>query len=142
MRINKRDSSPSFDELEQLAEVSNAIDAIVLPKYNSKGYIELCNFIERHFHQDSGNESQPKQYGIWGLVENPHTLVTLPKQLSYHARNDDYQHSKLRGMIFGAEDYSQVSGITRTPSLIELLYPRQRLVAVCRAWGLECLDLV
>jgi citrate lyase subunit beta-like protein len=48
----------------------------------------------------------------------------------------------LKGLIFGAEDYAQLSGITRTPSRIEMLYARQRIVAAAKAYNLEALDLV
>ena len=139
VRINKAGQSPRFDELEQLARVSQHIDAIVLPKFSRKGYNELVHFIDKHFHK--GTEESRKVYKIWALVETPNCLVNLQGQL-YSLAKDQFSHSRLRGMIFGAEDYAQSSAITRTPSLTELLYPRQQLVAICKAWHLECLDLV
>ena len=48
----------------------------------------------------------------------------------------------LRGLIFGAEDYAHSTGITRTPSLLEMAYARQKVVTVAKAWNLQCFDLV
>lgn len=50
--------------------------------------------------------------------------------------------ARLRGLIFGAEDYAHEVGITRTPSLTEMVYARQHVVTLAKAWQLEALDLV
>ena len=49
---------------------------------------------------------------------------------------------QMRGLIFGAEDYVHSAGLTRTPSLLEMAYARQKVVAIAKAWDLEAFDLV
>lgn len=72
------------------------------------------------------------------LAESPRTIANL----SYHLSKVNRRKTQLRGVIFGAEDYAQEVGITRTPSLIEMTYARQKVVTVAKAYNLEALDLV
>lgn len=58
-----------------------------------------------------------------------------------HLRRDTFQ-PKLDGFIFGAEDYARMTGIKRSSSLMEIMYARQRVVAVSKAFNLQCFDLV
>ena len=43
---------------------------------------------------------------------------------------------------FAAEDYSADMGLTRTPSLTEMIYARQKLVTTAKAFGIQAIDLV
>jgi citrate lyase beta subunit len=76
----------------------------------------------------------------YGLVETPYSLATLFKDLSENRRAPF--RDQLRGLIFGAEDYAQEVGITRTPALTEMIYARQHVVNLAKAYHLEALDLV
>lgn len=58
-------------------------------------------------------------------------LPSVPPELMY-----------LSGLIFGAEDFASAMGITRTSSLLEMIFARQKLVTLAKAYGLECFDLV
>lgn len=51
-------------------------------------------------------------------------------------------HGHLDSLLFAAEDYCADLGITRTPSLQELLYHRSKLVTSAKAFGLGAIDLV
>jgi citrate lyase beta subunit len=87
-----------------------------------------------------------KQYNFWLLTETPAGVAfvqntTAPAQLSPLLSGS---RLRIRGLIFGAEDYAKTMGITRSPSLIEMLLARQSLVraAKARPQRLEVLDLV
>ncbi len=77
---------------------------------------------------------------FYGLVETPYSLATLLSDLSENRRCPF--RDQLRGLIFGAEDYAQEVGITRTPELTEMIYARQHVVTLAKAYRLEALDLV
>jgi citrate lyase subunit beta-like protein len=65
----------------------------------------------------------------------------LRTSMESHLKNDLFR-PRLKGVIFGAEDYAQATGITRTPELIEMTYARQKLVSIAKAYNLLCFDLV
>jgi citrate lyase subunit beta/citryl-CoA lyase len=47
---------------------------------------------------------------------------------------------RLRGAIFGAEDYATDMGIQRTPEGAEILWARSQVAIACRAAGIEAID--
>lgn len=49
---------------------------------------------------------------------------------------------RLQAIIFGAEDYTNDIGATRTPAGLEVLYARSTVVAHTAAFGLQAIDLV
>jgi citrate lyase beta subunit len=71
---------------------------------------------------------------IYGLIETPSSLLSLPTALR--------QATQIGGLIFGAEDYALASGITRSPSVMEMVYARQKLVCIAKANNLQVFDLV
>jgi citrate lyase beta subunit len=77
---------------------------------------------------------------IYALIESPYILTKLDTIIAEIAPLS--LGPRLAGLIFGAEDYANDVGITRTPSLIEMLYARQRIVAVAKSFHLQCFDLV
>ena len=44
--------------------------------------------------------------------------------------------------MFGSDDYTASLGGKRTSSAAEVLYARQHLVAVAKAYGLQAVDMV
>lgn len=79
-----------------------------------------------------------KDISYYLLAESPRTVLLLQKFLRYVP----WGHTRVRGIIFGAEDFAQEVGITRTPSLTEMTYARQHVVMAAKSYRLECLDLV
>lgn len=71
-------------------------------------------------------------------MEDPSAIINLNQYLTEASWNNN----RLRGIIFGAEDFAQEMGITRSSSLIEMLYARQQAVTIAKAHQIECLDLV
>lgn len=43
---------------------------------------------------------------------------------------------------FSAEDYAAAVGVKRTPSLLEMIYARQKVVTYAKAYNLSAIDLV
>lgn len=79
----------------------------------------------------------------YGLIESPWSLVNLDNMLKVLRQQIIQPRGlHLQGLIFGAEDYAHSAGITRTPSLLEMAYARQKVVTIAKAWNLQCFDLV
>jgi len=81
---------------------------------------------------------------IFGLVEAPLALLHSFGTIQNAIRPPDNRsyNSRLVGLVFGGEDYAHAAGITRTPSMLELLHARQTLVATAKAFNLQAIDLV
>ncbi len=47
---------------------------------------------------------------------------------------------RIKGILLGAEDLTSDFGIPRTKSSHEILYARNKTVAACKAYNLECID--
>lgn len=45
-------------------------------------------------------------------------------------------------IVFGSDDFCATLGATRTENSHEILYARQRLVLVAKAYGLQAIDMV
>lgn len=69
------------------------------------------------------------------------SLECLTQALISHYTKDTY-NAQLTGLIFGAEDFAKAAGLTRSQSLIEMQYARQRIVTISKAFNLQCIDLV
>src|SRR5579859_2986961 len=136
VRINSDGYNPDLEDLKALVPVSNAIDAIVLPKFTTAALTGLSKFVTENFKRPQIQKKIDVSYYV--LAESPRTIADL----SYNLGRVNWRKTQLRGVIFGAEDYAQEVGITRTPSLIEMIYARQKVVTVAKAFNLEALDLV
>ena len=69
------------------------------------------------------------------------SLECLTEALISHYTKDTF-NTHLTGLIFGAEDYAKAVGLTRSASLTEMQYVRQRIVTIAKAFNLQCIDLV
>ena len=74
-------------------------------------------------------------------METARAVTLLDRWLAYQHRWPG-RKTEIRGVIFGAEDFAQSTGITRTPSMIELLHARQQVVLAAKCFGLNVIDLV
>jgi citrate lyase beta subunit len=85
---------------------------------------------------------------IFGLIESPRDLVNLQNDIRMTAGQTTESDGKkeynsvLRGIVFGAEDYCAVAGIRRSRGMGELVYVRQKMVALARAFNLQAIDAV
>ena len=70
--------------------------------------------------------------GIFAVIETPLGVLQAPAIASCSAR--------MRGLLFGAEDYSAETGIERSTDEAETLYARSATVTAARAYGLEAFD--
>ncbi|KAK7530555.1 citrate lyase-like protein subunit beta [Phyllosticta citricarpa] len=140
VRINSIDSGLAERDLLEVLKAPN-IDAVVIPKVNSKTDLRLVTDIIRHALPDrhpSGDQHA-------GLVKEPLRIIALIESakavmdLRRICRGSRY----LSGLIFAAEDFALDLSITRTPSLREFLYARSAIVTACRGFNLpSAIDLV
>ncbi|GAA5822491.1 hypothetical protein JCM11251_006356 [Rhodosporidiobolus azoricus] len=127
VRINS--SKLGFDDLEAVLK-SPSLDGLVLPKvHTASDLAAVDSFISQY-----GLEGHRDKLKIVASIESPLGLLNMREICGVTRR--------LGTLLFAAEDYCASSSILRTPSLLELTYARQSLVAHARAFGLNAIDLV
>lgn len=127
VRINSLDACGKED-LETLASLKR-IDAFLLPKAsakNVKALGALLDDLEREFHM------RDQSFAIIALIE---TAVGLWK-----AYETALASARVKGMLFGAEDFSTQMGIERTAGGDEIEVARNLHAIACRAAGVESYD--
>ena len=107
-------------------------DTLIIPKVDSPSLLAKVEEIL------SDNETRLKlprnTFEVIALIESARAFVNLPAICA--------SSSRLKGLIFGAEDLTADAGMTRTPGGTELLYARSMLALHAAAFELQAIDMV
>lgn len=78
------------------------------------------------------------------FAESCSSIMNLPAicQAAVDISKDSSCLFELAGVVFGSDDFCASIGATRTESSTEILYARQRVVLVAKAFGLQAIDMV
>ncbi|KAI5786338.1 citrate lyase subunit beta [Peziza echinospora] len=138
VRINSVGSGLAEEDLRVVLQAGGSVDTIVVPKVEGPGDIKFISDILTHHESLLLTTPSSKPIQILALIESARSLLSLPKICSPHHTSS----TRLSGLIFAAEDYALDLNLTRTPSLLEMLYARQSLVTAAAAHKLSAIDLV
>ena len=130
VRINSFSSGRAEEDLQVI--LAGHPDAILVPKVDSA---EIVNEVDRLI------TSAEKKYG-WesGKIA---IIVTIESARAFINLASICQSSpRLQALVFGAEDFTADTGITRTLDARELLFARSSLVMHAAAFGLQVIDMV
>ncbi|TRY64099.1 hypothetical protein TCAL_12594 [Tigriopus californicus] len=140
VRVNSVESGLCEEDLKAVLGGNNLPMALHLPKVDEPD--QLIWFAEKlnEFLLHQGKAVSP--IGLIIFIESARALMRLPEICE--------QASLLRTMcpiipealVFGSDDFVADIGATRTPEARELLYARQKLVTVAKAFQLQAIDLV
>lgn len=125
IRINAPDSPFYEDDLADI--VSDKIDFIVLPKAS----VQTTQRLGSDLFQLEQTKQMLKRIDIIPIIELASSLVEVAKIGST---------SRVRALLFGAEDYCSDLEIKRTLSGEALFYPRSAIAVACTAFGLTAID--
>ncbi|NLZ61189.1 MAG: CoA ester lyase [Acholeplasmataceae bacterium] len=125
IRINAPDSP--FYEADLLSMVSDKIDFIVFPKAS----VQTTQKLGSDLFQLEQIKQMEKKIDIIPIIELASSLVEAAKIASA---------SRVRALLFGAEDYCSDLEIKRTLSGEALFYPRSVIAVACKAYGLIAID--
>jgi len=130
VRINPVGSGFEQGDIDAILSGPVLPDGIVLPKVNHPDHVKWLH--EELGAKAKGRESQ--KIIIIALIESAKALLALERI----AESSD----RLDGFIFGGDDFAADIGATRTSENKELLYARQHMLVVGKAYGLQCIDIV
>ena len=130
IRINSIGSGWEKEDL--IAALEARPDTIVLPKVEDH---EQVNYVSEQIE----NYERTNELRLGGIrmligVETARGILNL--------REIAGSDNRLEAIIFGGEDYAASVGATRTREAVELLYPREAVVAACAAYDLQAIDIV
>lgn len=140
VRLNSIESGMFEDDLKGIFSSKCLPTAIVLPKLNSTE--------ESKFFADSLKKRVKRE-----KLKAPINLIFISESCSSILRLPDICESLVKlskesglfepaAIIFGSDDFCASLGATRTESSQEILYARQRLVLIAKAYGLQAIDMV
>lgn len=122
VRINPLETRGEQD-LANIADASDKIAGIVLPKVRGAGTVEdLAELMDGY-----GIEA-----AIMPIIENPECLLRI-EEIATHPRVD--------ALEFGAEDFTTELGGLHTHEREEILYARQKVVVAAAAAGIDAIDM-
>lgn len=128
VRVNDLDSE--LFELDIKAVVDSSLDGLVLPKVESSAVLKDCIHLLTELETERGADPLDLIIGLESVagVHNAFELVTVSE--------------RIRGAYFGAEDYIKDIGGVRSPSNMEVLYARSKVVAAAHQAGVWPIDQV
>jgi len=130
VRMNPVGSGFEQGDIDALLNGPVLPDGIVLPKVNHPDHVK---WLHNELSKVKGREGEQKMV-IIALIESARALLNLQAIAESSERLD--------GFIFGGDDFAADIGATRTSDSKELLYARQHMLVVGKAYGLQCIDIV
>lgn len=131
------------DDLELLLPVER-LESIVVPKVESADDVR---FIYQRVRQARGGgkgshgNAHVQPLSLVLSIESAQSLLNLPTMLTT-LKNIADPPAVVSSLLFASEDFCHSAGITRTRSRRELLFPRQQMALIAKAFGLSAIDMV
>ncbi|KAJ6642995.1 Citramalyl-CoA lyase, mitochondrial [Pseudolycoriella hygida] len=139
VRLNSIESGMFEEDLRSIV-CNKYPTTIVLPKLNSPDEAEFfTESLKKHVSRDNLNAP----INLIFISESCQSILSLPRICeSLVGLSKSSGIFELAAIIFGSDDFCASLGATRTKTSLEILYARQRLVLVAKAYGLQAIDMV
>ncbi|XP_028655786.1 citramalyl-CoA lyase, mitochondrial [Erpetoichthys calabaricus] len=139
VRINSVSSGLAELDMEVILQANQLPSALMLPKVENTEEIQW--FVDRIMYYLKGRT-------ITEAMQLITFVETAQGLLNFKAVCQEIQHLGPKaglhhdGVVFGSDDFCASIGATRTKDATELLYARQKVVVIAKAFGLQAIDLV
>lgn len=114
-------------------------ETILLPKYDSTEELRyFAEIVNRHLAKEE------IKINLLFYAESCKSIMRLPELCEYAVQLGHVANAKFNpvGIVFGSDDFCATLGATRTDEGKEILYARQRIVLVAKAFELQAIDMV
>ncbi|XP_033635149.1 citramalyl-CoA lyase, mitochondrial-like isoform X1 [Asterias rubens] len=139
VRINAVDCGLAGEDLDEILKAERLPDTLMLPKVESVQHIQwLTEKLQHNF----ATKPPPNPLKLVIFVESAMGLLRLANICEEGQRLSQTAPFTLEGVVFGSDDFCADIGATRTPEAAELLYARQKVITVAKAYRLQAIDLV
>jgi citrate lyase subunit beta-like protein len=136
VRVNGVDSGMMAEDIAAVVKPSSAPDGLLLPKVEGVEHLKELDKVLKNCTSDL------PPIPLFILVESPHTLLNLQAICEWSTKEHSNLRFDLQVLIFGSDDYMANMGGRRTLEAKEVLYARQHLVTVAKAYGIQAIDMV
>jgi citrate lyase subunit beta/citryl-CoA lyase len=113
-----------------LAIVCGKPDTLLVPKVNQPQ--DLCDYDSLITEIEGKEGLAPGSIGLIALIETPAGIINIDRIAMASPR--------LKGLLFGAADYTRETRGKITPSRLELYYPMVRILLAARVAGIDAID--
>lgn len=136
VRINALDTVYWKEDLISCLSSKYLPDTILLPKVESAETIKLFSGeLNKNIHGD-------KKVNLIIYIETARAFVNLVNICETAKTLSNTGKFTPASLVFGSDDFCASLGITRTEECMEILYARQKLVLVAKAFNLQAIDMV
>lgn len=141
VRVNSIASGLTEDDLHAVMQAMALPPTILLPKVDDPSHIQW--FAEKFLSILQERKVKKKKFNLVIYVESALGMLNLP-DICRKANEITELGAPLQldGIVFGSDDFLANIGAERTKDAKELLYARQKLVLVAKAFHLHAIDLV
>ncbi|MEE6470822.1 hypothetical protein FKM82_009075, partial [Ascaphus truei] len=139
VRINSVSSNLAEEDLEVILQSKVLPSCVMLPKVETSEEVQW--FTDKFLHYLKGRKlTQPIH--LITFVETAVGLLNFKDVCDEALRRGPHVGLHLDGVVFGAEDFRASIGATSSKETHDLLYARQKIIVVAKAFGLQAIDLV
>jgi citrate lyase beta subunit len=132
-RINPAGSGLETEDI--ITVLPGLPDGIVLPKVKNASDIQWAdNIITEFLKGEKGNSGDQPEINIIAIIETAQAFIDLREIAS--------SSSRLKALIFGAEDLANDLGAVRTRDAWEIHHARSSIVLHAAAFNLQAIDMV
>ncbi|XP_076039546.1 citramalyl-CoA lyase, mitochondrial-like [Oratosquilla oratoria] len=139
VRFNSVDSGLCEEDMQTVLSAKVLPSTVHLPKVESGDQLQWFN---EKFTSALGNQEIGEKIRLIMFIESAQALINLPEICKKAVELSKTSRFDVDGLVFGSDDFCADIGATRTSSAEELLYARQYLVTVAKAFRLQAVDLV
>uniref|UniRef100_A0A2K5WTT3 Citramalyl-CoA lyase, mitochondrial n=1 Tax=Macaca fascicularis TaxID=9541 RepID=A0A2K5WTT3_MACFA len=139
VRVNSVSSGLAEEDLETLLESRVLPSSLMLPKVESPEEIQW--FADKFsFHLKGRKLEQPMN--LIPFVETAMGLLNFKAVCEETLKIGPQVGLFLDAVVFGGEDFRASIGATSSKETLDILYARQKIVVIAKAFGLQAIDLV
>lgn len=139
VRVNSVCSNLCEEDLKTVLGGEIKPETILLPKYNETEQLrQFADWVNKCL------ASQEHKINLIFYAESCKSIMRLPELCEYAVQLSQVSGSKFNpvGIVFGSDDFCATIGATRSEEGREILYARQRIVLVAKAFDLQAIDMV
>lgn len=140
VRVNSVGSGLADDDLECILEAKTLPSTIFLPKVESKDDV---TWLMNHVQSELKDRKRDKhKFDLVLYVETALGLLNCREFLEHTKEMSEFTRVRLAGLVFGSDDFTANIGATRTKDAKEVLFARQQVVVLAKAFNIQAIDMV
>ncbi|XP_069614069.1 citramalyl-CoA lyase, mitochondrial [Ranitomeya imitator] len=139
VRINSVSSGLAEEDLVAILQSKVLPSCVMLPKVESS---EEVKWFAKKFLHHLKNRKLAQPINLVTFVETAIGLLNFKDVCEEAIQRGPKVGLHLDGVVFGAEDFRASIGATSSKETHDVLYARQKIVVVAKAFGLQAIDLV